>query len=168
MSFVAPVTWLTALWLVLWRSTSPGAIVTGVLLAVGITVAMRRADEHAVRHRVRPVALARYLGHLVKQLVHSNITLALEILTPTDYTRPGILEVRLPPCTELVLTVIANSISLTPGTITLEIRTEPSIIVIHVLHLRDVDAARAEVEHLHRLVSAALVPPADALPGASS
>lgn len=163
MSMVAPVAWLTWLWLVLWRSTSPVAILTGVALAVGLTWAMRRAAPHAIRHRVHPIAMARYLTHLVVQLVRSNITLAQEILTPTDYTRPGIVEVRLPPCTELVLTVIANSISLTPGTLTLEIRVQPATIVVHVLHLRDVDAARAEVEHLHRLVSAALVPPPDAL-----
>lgn len=157
MSYLGPTIWLTALWMVLWRSTTPDTVVTGIALAVALTWIMRRSDTHLERHRVRPLALLRYLGHMVFALVQSNIQLAWEILTPTDYTKPGLLEVRLPPSSELVLTVIANSITLTPGTMTLGLRAETSTLVIHVLHLRDVDEARAEIVELHRLVSAALV-----------
>jgi multisubunit Na+/H+ antiporter MnhE subunit len=164
MSLVFPTLWLTTLWMILWRSTTPATIVTGVLLSVALTVAVRRSDVHRVHHRVRPVAMARYLVHLAVGLVRSNIDLAMEILTPTDYTKPGILQVRLPPSSELVLTVIANSISLTPGTLTLQLDAATSTLEVHVLHLSDVDAARAEIEHLHRLVSAALVPHVRATP----
>lgn len=157
MTYVGPVIWLTALWMVLWRSTTPATFVTGVVLAVALTWAVRRADTHREHHRVRPLALLRYLGHMVHALVRSNVQLAWEVLTPTDYTKPGLLEVRLPPASELVLTVIANSITLTPGTLTLALDADTSTLTIHVLHLRDVDGARAEIEDLHRLVSAALV-----------
>lgn len=157
MTYLGPTIWLTGLWMVLWRSTTPGTIVTGVVLAAALTWAVRRSDTHREHHRVRLLALLRYLGHMAFALVQSNVQLAWEVLTPTDYTKPGVLEVRLPRSSELVLTVIANSITLTPGTMTLALRAETSTLVIHVLHLRDVDAARAEIEELHRLVSAALV-----------
>jgi multicomponent Na+:H+ antiporter subunit E len=156
-TYLGPTLWLTGLWMVLWRSTTPGTIVTGVALAIALTWAVRRADTQHEHHRVRPLALLRYLGHMVFALVQSNVQLAWEVLTPTDYTKPGLLEVQLPPSSEVVLTVIANSITLTPGTMTLGLRPETSTLVIHVLHLRDIEAARAEVENLHRLVSAALV-----------
>lgn len=157
MSFLGPTVWLTGLWMVLWRSTTPATVITGVALAVALTWAVRRADANRVQHRVHLLALLRYLGHMVVALVRSNVQLAWEVLTPTDDTKPGLLEVRLPPSSELVLTVIANSITLTPGTMTLALQPETSTLTIHVLHLRDVDAARAEIEDLHRLVSAALV-----------
>lgn len=157
MSHLGPTLWLTTLWLVLWRSTSPGAVVSGLVLAVALTWVVRRSDDHPERHRIRPLPLLRYLAHMAVAVVRSNVSLAREVLTPTDYTRPGLLEVRLPPSSELVLTVIANSITLTPGTMTLALDPATSTLRIHVLHLRDVDAARAEVEDLHRLVSAALV-----------
>lgn len=155
MSYLGPTIWLTALWVGLWRSTTPATLVTGVALAVALTWAVRRSDAHRERHRIHLVALVRYLGHMLVALVRSNVELAREVLTPTDHTRPGILEVQLPPSSELVLTVIANSITLTPGTITLELRAQTSTLVVHVLHLRDAEAARAEVEHLHRLATAA-------------
>lgn len=157
MTYVGPVVWLTALWMVLWRSTTPATLVTGVLLGIALTWVVRRADDHPEHHRVRPFAMLRYLGHLLFALVQSNVILAWEVLTPTDYTKPGLLEVQLPPSSELVLTVVANSITLTPGTMTLGLRAETSTLLIHVLHLRDVDSTRASVERLHRLVSAALV-----------
>lgn len=158
MSYLGPGIWLTALWIVLWRSTTPATIVTGIALSVALTWLVRRSHtDRREQHRVRPLALLRYLVHMVVALVKSNVQLAWEVLTPTDYTKPGLLEVRLPPSSELVLTVIANSITLTPGTMTLGLRAETSTLVIHVLHLRDVDEARAEIEELHRLVSAALV-----------
>ncbi len=157
MSYLGPTIWLTALWVVLWRSTTPGTLVTGIALAVALTWGVRRSDTRKERHRVRPLALVRYFGHMILALVQSNIVLAWEVLTPTDYTKPGVLEVQLPTSSELVLTVIANSITLTPGTMTLGLRAETSTLVIHVLHLRDIDEARAEIEKLHHLVSAALV-----------
>ena len=157
MTYVGPSAWLTVIWMVLWRSTTPATIVSGIALAITLTWLVRRADDHPERHRVRPLALLRYFGHMIVALVQSNVTLAWEVLTPTDYTKPGVLEVQLPPSSELVLTVIANSITLTPGTMTLGLRPETSTLVIHVLHLRDVQSARAEIEQLHRLVSAALV-----------
>lgn len=157
MTYVGPTIWLTALWMVLWRSTTVATIVTGVALAVALTWVVRRSDTHREHHRVRPFALLRYLGHMVVALVRSNVELAWEVLTPTDHTQPGLLEVRLPPSSELVLTVVANSITLTPGTMTLGLDTETATLTIHVLHLRDVDAARADIRQLHRLVSTALV-----------
>jgi multisubunit Na+/H+ antiporter MnhE subunit len=157
MSYLGPTIWLTGLWMVLWRSTTPGTIVTGILLAVALTWAVRRSDVHRRHHRVHLLPLARYFGHMAVNLVKSNIALGFEVLTPTDYTKPGLLEVRLPTCSELVLTVIANSITLTPGTMTLELRPETSTLLVHVLHLRNVEAARDEIRELHRLVSSALV-----------
>lgn len=157
MTYVGPALWLTALWMVLWRSTTPATIVTGVVLGVVLTWVVRRADTHREHHRVRPIALLRYLGHMAVALVRSNVHLAWEVLTPTDHTRPGLLEVRLPSSSELVLTVVANSITLTPGTMTLGLDAATSTLSVHVLHLSDVDEARAEIEDLHRLVSAALL-----------
>lgn len=168
MTHLGPTVWLTVLWMVLWRSTTPGTIVSGVVLALVLAWVVRRSDDHLERHRVRPLALLRYFAHMLVALVQSNLQLAWEVLTPTDYTKPGVLEVRLPPASELVLTVVANSITLTPGTMTLGLRPETSTIVVHVLHLRDVDEARSEIEELHRLVSAALVHVSSAERGATT
>ncbi len=152
---LVPVVVLTGLWLVLFGSTTPAAVLTGLALATTITLLgarRRRGPDHGVR----PLALLRFVGHVGWQLIVSNLALAREVLTPTDYTRPGIVRVPLPPCSDLVLTVVANCISLTPGTLVLDAETDPPVLFVHVLHLDDIEAARAEIGRLHELAAAAL------------
>lgn len=163
MILLFPVLWLTAVWVVLWNSTTPATLLTGVVVAFAVTLSARAADAHRVDHRVRPIRLARYVLYMLVALGRSNIALAREVLTPTDYTSPGVIVVSLPPSSELVLSVLANSISLTPGTLTLEVRRRPDAIVVHVLHLSDIDSVRDEIATLHRMISMALVAPAHAL-----
>jgi multicomponent Na+:H+ antiporter subunit E len=54
-----------------------------------------------------------------------------------------------------LITLIASSISLTPGTLTLEIRTDPPTLYVHILHLRTIDETREDIRHLEDLVLAA-------------
>ena len=58
--------------------------------------------------------------------------------------------------TDAVLTLIANIIALTPGTMTVEVTTEPAVIYAHFLLLEDLDEARRTIARLERLVVAAL------------
>ena len=57
--------------------------------------------------------------------------------------------------------MIASSISLPPGTLTLEIREDPPILYVHILHLRTIDETRADIRHLEDLVLAAFPVPID-------
>ena len=48
--------------------------------------------------------------------------------------------------------MVANAISLTPGTLTIEVATDPNVLYVHVLHLHDIDAVRRDVTRLERSV----------------
>ena len=50
-----------------------------------------------------------------------------------------------------MLTLIANVLALTPGTLPLEATTSPAVIYVHVLHLTDVETVRRDVQHLTAL-----------------
>jgi hypothetical protein len=50
---------------------------------------------------------------------------------------------------------VANAVSLTPGTLTLDVDPDPPVLYVHVLHLRDVDRLRREVAPLELLVTQA-------------
>jgi multicomponent Na+:H+ antiporter subunit E len=70
--------------------------------------------------------------------------------------RTGIVAVPVAACSDLVITVVANAITLTPGTLTLEVRREPSTLYVHVLHLRDLDQVRRDIRTLLRMVVRAI------------
>lgn len=134
---------LTGLWLVLWRDLSVANVASGVLVATVVSTVPRRPG---VRHRVRPFALIRFLGYFTVKLLEANVVLAREVVTPRNSINTGIIAVPLPQCSDFVAGIVANAVSLTPGTLTLEATGEPvPVLYVHVLHLRDIPDARREV-----------------------
>lgn len=157
MSGIGPFLWLTGLWVVLWRSVTAATILTGLLVAGLLVLLGHRRRGRDVPHRVHPVAMVRFVVHVLVLLVQSNLTLAKEVLTPTDHTFPGVISVAVPPSSSLVLTLVANSISLTPGTVTLDIDRQPDVLHVHGLYLQDAAATRRQIQRLHELAAAAFV-----------
>ncbi len=147
---------LTLLWLVLWRDPSVANVLSGVLVAAVVSTIPARAGT---RHRIRPVALIRFIVYFGWKLLEANVVLAREVVTPQNSINTGIIAVALPECSDLVLTIVANAVSLTPGTLTLEVSHAPHpVLYVHVLHLRDIDDARNEVLAMAFRVAAAFVP----------
>ncbi|WP_040494311.1 Na+/H+ antiporter subunit E [Ilumatobacter nonamiensis] len=160
---------LVAVWCALWGSVSWANLLSGAIVAVVIlAVVNRRPGEDYERIRIIPAI--RLSAWFTWQLVVASATVSWEILTPTQHVRQGIVQIPLRTESARVVTLVANIISLIPGTLTLEVAERPSRLYIHVLHLRDIADVRAEVEHLEDLVVRAvapsllpLEPPADAL-----
>ena len=160
------VVWLTVLWVVLWRELSVANVLGG--LAIGTVAELARPWRALGQrsHTVRPLALLSFLGYFLVKLVESNIVLAREVVTPRNSIETGVIAVPLGACSDLVVTIVANAISLTPGTLTLEVhRGDTPVLYVHVLHLHDVDAARDDVARLTAKVNAAF-PSWDTAPGA--
>ena len=152
----ATVGWLTMLWVLLWRDVSVANVASG--LAVGGLVDLAQPARRGPRgaHRVRPLALLSFIGFFAVKLVESNIVLAREVMTPTNKIRTGVIAVPIHPCSDGVVTLVANAVSLTPGTLTLEVRRlETPTLYVHVLHLHDVERARHDVRELARRAAAA-------------
>lgn len=152
---VITVVWCTLVWVALWGDLSVANLLAGIVIGlVSVWLVPLGGASGAVS--LRPLALLRFLGYFLWALVRSSAVVAWEIVTPGDRTYQGIIEMRLDTTNLGVATLIANAISLTPGTLTLEVREDPLRLYVHVLHLRDMDAVRAELDHLHRLVVEAL------------
>lgn len=158
------IVWLTILWVLLWRDVSVANVASGVVVAVLVELAQPGRRERTDQHVVRPLALLSFIGYFAVKLVESNLVLAREVVTPTNQIRTGVIAVPLHPCSELVVTLVANAVSLTPGTLTLEVRQlETPTLYVHVLHLHDVERAREDVKELARRAAAAF-PTRPALP----
>lgn len=147
--------WLVILWLLLWDDLSVANVLSG--LAVGIAVltlarlptVRRLDDEHAaVVNPVRTVGFALYVFY---KLVEANLLLAWEIVTPTNKINTGVIAVPLRTESNTAMTVIANMITLTPGTMTIEVLGTPPVVYVHVLHLDDIDRVRSELLRLEEL-----------------
>lgn len=148
---VAIVVWLTAFWVILWGDLSAGTAFAGLVTATCVTVVFPPEGGPRSMHRLRPHWMVAFFGYFVWKLLEANVVLAIEILTPRDYTQSGVIGVSVEGASDLVVTLVANAITLTPGTLTLEVRRDPAVLYVHVLHLRDTESVRRDVYRLQDL-----------------
>ncbi len=142
--------WLTVLWTALWGDLS-AANVLGGLLAAAAAIVLLPMPGRPFGVRVHPLHAARFVAFFAYKLVQANLLLAWEIITPRNKIRTGIVAVPVRGCSDLLVALVANAITLTPGTLSLEVRRDPATLYVHVLHLRHPDEVRRDVLHLERL-----------------
>lgn len=153
---------LTALWILAWGELSLANLLSGAAVALVLLVAFPHLTARDRHIRIRPLAVARLAGYIAVQLLASNVVMTREVLRPRSTIQPGVLRHRLREPSEHVVTLMTTVISLSPGTMTVEVGQASDEIDVHFLFLHDVNAARASLEHLERLVSNAIV--ADVVP----
>ncbi len=78
-----------------------------------------------------------FLYHFLIKLVQSNLYIAWDILTPKMHTQPIIVEVPLSIQSNLGLLLFSNLISMTPGSLSLDISPDKRYIIVHILYFRD-------------------------------
>lgn len=141
---------LMLLWVALWDEVTLANVVGGLLVGVLIVVVVPPEPHIRAGAHVHPLHALRYVILLAWNLVESNLRLAWEIATPGDGTRTGIIAVRMRGRSDLVVTLVANSITLTPGTLTVEVdrQGDDVTLYVHALYTQDTEAVRRDVLQL--------------------
>ncbi len=150
---------MLGVWLMLWGDLSAANILSGLLVGVGLLLAFPTTGPLMPRVAPRPVPLLRFVAYFFGKLIESNVVLSRATLSRRSNLLTGVIAVPMDGCSDGIVTLIANIVCLTPGTVAVEVTKEPSMLYVHVLQLHDVEAARAEVEHLRELTSSAFGTP---------
>jgi multicomponent Na+:H+ antiporter subunit E len=99
--------------------------------------------------------VGRFAVFYLWQLVLANLRVAYDVLTPRHYMRPGVIAVPLEARTDAEITLLANLITLTPGTLSLDLSGDRRVLYVHAMYIDhgDVDEARRRIkEGLERRV----------------
>ena len=86
------------------------------------------------------------IGFFGKELLISNLRVLWDVITPRHISRPGIIGLPLDARTDGEIMLVANLISLTPGTLSLDLSEDRRMLYIHVMFLDDVDQIRAQIK----------------------
>ncbi|CAN5526212.1 Na+/H+ antiporter subunit E [soil metagenome] len=151
--------WLTFMWVALWGSATPANVLSGLVAAAVLLAIFPAGTRRSRSYVLRPAKILRFLGYFVWKLVEANLILAWEVITPRNRINEGIVAVPLRGCSDGLVTVVANTITLTPGSLTLEVAGEPPVLYVHVLHLHDIEAVRRDVVKLEALIVSAFGSP---------
>jgi multicomponent K+:H+ antiporter subunit E len=137
-----------ALWIawLLLNGPSTGQAVLGTALAFAIPLLLGRRQVTAWRAGTVAIAM-RLLLTVLFDIVVSAIGLARLILGPETRIRPGFVRVPLALRSPQGIVALASIITLTPGTLTVDVGAERDHLLVHAFDLEDPEATVALIKH---------------------
>lgn len=146
--------WLVIMWLLLWGDLNLANVVGGVVISAFLVAVFPPDDTNDDPIVIRPVKAASFLLWFLWALIVTNVAVAKEVLLPTSRSEinPAVVACQLRTGSGRLATLVANAITLTPGTLTIDARNRPAVLFVHVLAFDSIEATRAEVADLERRV----------------
>jgi multicomponent Na+:H+ antiporter subunit E len=148
--------WLTLVWILLWGTVSAANILSGLAVALIITLLLPLPPV-PIEGRVHPISLLRLAGLVGWYLVLSSLQLARLAVKPGPPPLSAVLRAHMAIKSDLVLALAVNIINLTPGTIVLEIDQVRRMIYVHVIDVgsdRAVNRFYRQIAQIERLLVA--------------
>lgn len=91
------------------------------------------------RFLVRVIRAVLFIFYYLKELILSSLYVAWDIITPKDLMKPGIVEVPVDLKNDTAIIAFANLISMTPGSLTMDMSADKKKIYVHAMYLHDKD-----------------------------
>jgi multicomponent Na+:H+ antiporter subunit E len=152
------VLWLVVVWVLLWGDLSVANVVWGLVVAVVVCVVFPLAPLR-MNVRIRPHRLVWLVVRFFWDVVVASYQVAVKTLQLRRQPRNAVIEVDLRTDSDFVLTVVAEMVSLVPGSLVVEARAATHTLFLHVLDVGDragAEAFRQQVFALERRVVLAL------------
>ncbi len=137
---------LVLLWLVLWGSFTPIDLLAGVAVAL-LATRVFELPPVQLTGRLHLGYLIVYLLRFAAEVVAGSVQVAALALDPRRTPRAAIIEVRLATKSDLILTLVAVTLSLVPGSLVLEVDRARSTLFLHALGVRSEADVRRIREH---------------------
>lgn len=135
---------LMLLWLLLANQLSAGHLLLGALLGWAVPLYTARFWPEQVKVR-RPQVLVRFLLVVLYDIVVANVTVARLIMGPAERMQPAFVTMPLELRSEVAISLLASTISLTPGTVSVFLSADRRCLVIHSLHTTEPDELVATI-----------------------
>ena len=137
---------LVLLWFLLVNHWTLGSLILAVILATFIPLLSAQwwPERPTIR---RPFALVAYLLLVVRDVIVANFQVARIILfLPADRIQSAWISVPLDLTSPEAISLLAGTITMTPGTLTADISADGRALLVHSLHAPDPDAIRDEIK----------------------
>ncbi|WP_417579782.1 Na+/H+ antiporter subunit E [Nitrincola sp.] len=123
-------------WLLLNNTVAPGHLVLGAFLALGIPMLTSGLSKpQPALHK--PLKTARYALLVLGDIITANLEVARQVMGPIKELHPALIAMPLDIEGDLPITLLASTISLTPGTVSSEVSECKKFIYIHALSMTD-------------------------------
>ena len=126
---------LTFVWVALTGKLLFVNFVFGFTLAFMIMWVTERRDHQGYFNRI-PKILSFFI-YFLYELVKANIEVALHVVRPKFHMKPGIVGIPLTASSNFEITMLANLITLTPGTLSIDVSDDRTVLYVHSIFIGD-------------------------------
>ena len=143
---------LAAIWLALTMKFTLINIIFGFAAGYFILWFLNRNNKKdryfKARYFTRIPCFFSYMLFFIKEVIKGSFKLGYDIITPKYNMNPGIIAVPLTAKTDLEITLLANSITLTPGTTSLAVSDDKTILYVYNVYLdKDPEKSVQEIKN---------------------
>lgn len=121
-------------------------LITGFILGYGVLWLAQPLMRPSRYFQRFPIAV-RFAGFFLWQLLLSNLRVAYDVITPRLYMQPGIVAVPLDAETDQEITLLASLITLTPGTLSLDVSEDRRTLYVHAMFVDSPDRVRDSIKN---------------------
>lgn len=147
---------MMALWVALWGELSVANIASG-LVVIAIITWMFGGDSLG-SYFVSPWGAIKAIGYVGWSLVTSSLQVVRAVLLPNpSRVATSIQEVTLAGDSPFIASIVANAITLTPGTMSIEVNPQTRTISVHVLGAVDEQQFRVSILKLEQVIAGAFI-----------
>jgi len=130
---------LALVWMALTGKFLLENFVFGFVLGFFILWLLGRRGENN-KYFSRVPRLIGFIFFFLYELIKANLEVAFDVITPKFFMKPGIVRIPLEAKTDLEITLLANLITLTPGTLSLDVSDDKKVLYVHAMYIKSKEA----------------------------
>lgn len=136
---------LAFVWAAAGGEISLGSVVVGFGVGYAVLFVCRRVfvDDSYFARLPRVAGFGLFVA---REIVWASLRISFDVLTPRHRSRPGVVAIPLDAETDAEITLLANVVSLTPGTLTLDVSDDRKTLYVHAMFIDDAEALRREIK----------------------
>ena len=137
---------LTLVWSGLLGGITLANLVSGFVVSYFLLWLITRGQRGHDAYFGKLPRLFAFAVYYLWELVKSNAIIAYDVLTPTHHMKPGVIGIPIEAKTDLEITVLANLITMTPGTLSLDISPDRKTLYVHAMYIHDPEELRRDIK----------------------
>ncbi len=141
---------LALAWVGLTGAFTPTNFLIGFGLAYGLLWLMQRAGGEEMARQSgyfgRAWRTVEFAAFFLWELILANLRVAVDILRPRMRLQPAVVAIPLEESSPAQITLLANLITLTPGTLSLDVSSDRRVLYVHTMHVGDVERFRRTIK----------------------
>jgi multicomponent Na+:H+ antiporter subunit E len=136
---------LALVWVAMSGRFDVANLLLGFVFGYVVLYLLQRVTGRSAYFR-KSALLVRFAGFYLLEVVLANVRVAVDVVTPGSRAKPGIVAVPLDARTDAEITLLSALITMTPGSLSIDVADDRTTIYVHSMYVEDPEAFRQAIK----------------------